>query len=281
MNKKKSLIIIIFILVIALIFSISSLAIVNSDIFEANIFNNKIQRTNAEKTKVFSIDNGVEKQLTYKETQNYSASNYVDIYEDSEKNQYRYDNQENLIGYINNNIDDKLESQIIDDKALDSRISQDEAISIATAYAQKMYQNTFDDFNYSSSLYAEHSNLYNIHFNVTAGKDKQISVATCYVGVYLSGKVASCNMPTWYEKSKIDFNKLNRISKSDLEKFADNEAKEIYGNDFVNCYVYEEVGAFLTAKDNSFVVAVPIIVTLKNINGDNYDMVKELYYEFT
>ena len=281
MNKKKNLIILICIIAAVLTLSIVAVAIANTDVFEHNILGNKINRINAEKTKVFSLDNGVEKQLTYKETQNYSVSNYVDIYEDADKNQYRYDKQDNFIGYVNNSGDDKLESQIIDEKSLDSRISQDEAIGIATAYAQKMYESTFDDFKYSSSLYAEHSNMYNIQFKVTAGKDKQISVATCNAGVYLNGKIASCNMPTWYNKSKIDFNKLNNISKSDLEKFADSEAKEIYEDALVNCYVYEQVGAFLTEKDNKLVVAVPIIVTLKNSDGENYDMVKELYYQFT
>ncbi len=238
-------------------------------------------RKGAVKTKNITDSNGFKRNLTYKRTEN-QVDNYVDIYVDESFNEYRYDKNQNLLGYSNNDTNTKLLAQIAKDKGLNTVIDELDAVKIATDYATKLYGDVFNEFEFETSVSLDYINAYGVHFSIRAGKNDCILVATCKVDVYVTGEILNCSMPVWYISNSVDTDKLSNIDNDMLEEFAIEEAKTVYGDELVNCSFDYNASAYLIEHEDKLVIAVPTVIELEEAAEDvayTIKQGKEFYYE--
>lgn len=273
MNKKRFIILTV-ILVLSLAVNVTVYAF-NSDSSVQNIDEVEIIKQTKPNDKIFFTLNSKKAELSYKGKISSLQNEYVDANGD----EYIFDEKNRCLGYYNKDESAKTESLEISQKSLDVAVSESEAKNIADDFAAALYGKMADGYKYLKVELSENGEYYTFEYDKKAGKDGFIYLSGYYVDVYLNGEIRACNMPMPYDADAVNVDLLDKLSKEQIEAYADRLAKDIYADSLVDSTIDDNVGVFLTVKNGNYILEVPVILELKDDVNETYNFGKEFYYE--
>ncbi len=187
-------------------------------LFEQDI---KIDDSAATSTKVFSY-NEKEANLTFKEKVQVCKSWFQYNYTDDVGNIYMFYENDGFVGF---------RSSLEPDKSA-PEITQQQALQIAKDYAKEVFVNDFD--NYVLCIEKEMTPImtpiYFFSFSKQYGKDNCLNGESCVIQVYKTGEIKECWIRDLYAFKALDTDKVNNISKEDINKIVYEQLKTTYEN---------------------------------------------------
>lgn len=262
MKKRKSLIIsaIIAVLVIAAGIGVTA-AGVNSFIptlkFENNIFAKRTRTIEFAPDNTYSerkLNSGIPEgkiKLKYKETTELTGVGKTDVYYDEQENQYEYDSSGVFKCYNLNNLDRNLNSY-----NAKAELTEIEARGLAFKYAQRLFGERVDGYEYEWSSEQEKTKEY------TFGFVKRYGYAIgpyCFVSVGTDGLLLSCHIVNEDKFDDFDLSKLDKMPKEKFLEYVDEQVKLQYKDTMKE---YEVHSIFLELVNDKYYLTASVIISL-------------------
>lgn len=234
-------------------------------------------RNDAEKERILEMKDGTSVKLAYDKTGNFTLKDKVDVYTDSDDNEYLYKDGDKFIGVILPDKEysaDSLMSNIGESEEFD----EDRLKEMAFEYARNLYGDDFNNFELQSFDYLEDVDHYSIAFEETHGENGFITGRSSVVSIKSDGTVRNCVMANRYDRDNFDEKLLDGITEEKLEAYADKLAKASYGEIYINSTV-EHVE--IVSINGAYCLEIGTIVEYQSdIPEDrNPDTVEMYYYE--
>lgn len=168
--------------------------------------------------------------LTYSSSKIVTDDYTIDIYNDSNKNEYWFSDSEEFVGYIYN--DDPTVEEFIERKRMPDEKrplnDKDDAVAFAKDFAKKVFGEKVDKYKLDDVV--DFDDSYIITFKLTAGEDGFIIVRKCGVRVSKFGFIEACTTTVMDPDYEIYIAKIDSLTKADLTSNATAQLTEILGN---------------------------------------------------
>lgn len=171
-----------------------------------------------------------DKKVTYITSKTISDGYSIDIYNDSEYNEYWFSDSKELVGYKYN--DNPSPEEFIERKRIPDEKrplnDKNDAVAFAEDFAKKIFGEKVVE--YAVDNITDRDDSYTITRELTAGEDGFISVRRYTVRVSKYGFVESCIATIIDPDYESNISKLDSITKADLTSNATAQITEILGN---------------------------------------------------
>ena len=249
---KKLFIILSLILVLSFVVCITTFAVVSASVSkiesEDEFFTRCETRSGIALTKNINLD-GNNTALKYAKTEFLSDSkSFNDIYIDSNKSEYRYNENGDFVAFTNFSFGnfDYLNMKSIDDV---------KAEELAFKFASSMYGETFVDMTVEEITDGE--GLKTVKFSQKPSADSLITGAVCYVDVRNDGEIFSTSFSNVSSKSDMDTILNGEVPEKELIEYAENRIAEDFGGDIVS-YKINKIN--IIEKDSSYFYRILFVV---------------------
>ena len=194
-----------------------------------------------------------EQELTYVITNGTEKTNPLDIYQDEDKNEYRY-NQEGKLDTYKQNFSNKQTVVAAEDKVSD----EDRIVELAWKYVTQLYGDRVTGFSLKSCrLHSEEMGYY-VEFAKMYGKDGSISGAGVLAVVRVNGELGAStihqDLLEDFEETRISDLTKEKIMESVVPKYEVAQSRAVAGTS-------EITGVQLIRKDGDFALRVLIKYT--------------------
>ncbi len=206
-------------------------------------------------------------ELTYKETANYSEEIKLDIYVDSNQNEYKYNSDGDIIGFSANAMAVDTITGTVDKGTL----TLDDAKALAPKYARAFFGDKMNGFEIYSAKYNDSLGVYSVDFTKLFGEGGFIRGPYCFVDILPNGALKSCMLSRYDIYSDFDFDRLNGITQKTVTDFVDSKIK--------SGATYEINYISLVKEQNSeeFYIEIGVAVT----DADGWASAVDYKYELT
>lgn len=203
----------------------------NNSIEYSSSVDNEAKNTNATKKLDISkfIKTSDETEVIYATSKNIADNYTIDIYNDSNNNEYWFSDSEEFVGYIYNDnptVEEFLERRKTPDEKRPLN-DKDDAVAFAKDFAKNVFGEKINDYVLSHT--ADSGDSYTITFKLTAGEDGFITIRKCGVRVSKYGFIESCTTTIMDNNYDANSAKLENITKADLTSYASAKLTEILG----------------------------------------------------
>lgn len=240
--------------------------------FENNLFAKRTRTIEFAPDNTYSeteLESGIPEgkiKLKYKETTEITGVDKFDVYCDDRENQYQYDSSGMLKCYTMNDLDRNLNSQ-----NAKADLTENEARELAFKYAQQIFGDRVDGYEYEWTTEQEEMHKYTFGFIKRYGYARG---SYCFVEVSTEGLLLKCNIVNDDKFDDFDISKLEKIPEEELIEFAGEQAKLQYGDEL---NTYEVRSIYLEAVDDKYNLCVSVVVDF-GTGSDNFKTMEEYKY---
>lgn len=280
--KRKLFLIIVLVLLIS---SASILAFAISNFDFKNILDPAISESK-QTSRTFVDSNGKNISLSFSESKKIIDGTTVDIYVDSDGNQYMYNKTGKLMSttivqssdiLTKEEAMDKLLSNKTDKKEL-SQAEDDKIIKVAYEYAHNIFGDSINKMIDHSISKSSSGNQYYVKFEKKYGSDGFISGPFCAVVLTLDGQVTNCSMPQGEVPNDFDETLVEELKLEDVTKYT----SEKISGEFKTAASIEYDGVTLVKVDGKYCLKTNVSFTIPtSLTDQENSIVKSNNYEIS
>ena len=224
-----------------------------------------------EKTKyIFSDKKKTEKDLTYSKTRNLSQEKAVDIYVDEKQDEYRFDEEGNMIGYFNHtpeqneNLVEETEPTVEEEQnevaAFTPVLTEEEKVVADKAWEvlQELYGDCVAGYTlYRVSLSHENQTIVRdlVTFSKQIGKNGFVTCATASVCLDDSFTVIYSNLRAEKERLEFDESRLDGLSYESMEEWVTPLVEAACGDQYAS---FDMRGISLVYENGKYALEVTV-----------------------
>lgn len=155
------------------------------------------------------------------------------------------------------------------------KLTDKQAIDLALDYSKALFGENSNGYEVSEVKYIESRNNYLVTLIKKFGEKNFINGPYIFVYLLPNGNLSSCSSSRLYSYENFNFEKLNNITKNQIEKLTAENITLIY-NEKIN---YNISSISLVEKNNNYYIYVIVNITKTDEElGEIYES-KEFYYE--
>ena len=280
--KRKLFLIIAIVLLISVV-SILAFAISNFD--SENTLDPAISASKQTR-RTFIDSNGKNISLSFSESKIIIDGTTVDIYVDSDGNQYTYNKSGKLISKNIVQGSDTLTKEEAMDKLLSNKTDKkkklqaedDKIIKVAYEYAHNIFGDSINKMTDHSVSKSASGNQYYVKFEKKYGSGGFISGPFCAVVLTLDGEVTNCSMPQGEVPDDFDESLVKELKLEDVTKFT----SEKLSNEFKTAFSVEYGSFNLTKVDGTYCIKTDVSFTVRtSLTDQENSIIKSNNYEIS
>lgn len=236
--RRKITWILVVVLVVSLVGSFSAYAALQNMPTDAEILKNPV-RKDATLHKTLALGDQSKLKLTYAQTHFYTATEYQDCYIDENNTEYRFNENGKFVGH-------SIPIEYLELETDPSvAISSEEACKIADQALEDIVGMKAEEFD-SKELFEQQFNYYYFVYDKKYGQGGWITGEGCGITVRQDRTVSFTTFSDLYDFKNFDFEKLNQVSKEEIDAEFVSQAKAVYASGYRDC----EMKSYQLVKEN-------------------------------